>query len=99
MQYRRTRMILRKEGFVMVVEHLDIAEVAGAFTGIAGSWLVALQDHRSRYGFLAYLVSNVAWVVFAAWHAHWFLLVQNLAFTGSSLLGLWRGRRVRQGRG
>jgi len=98
-QHRRTRMFCVKEGGVIVVEQLDLAEVAGAFTGIAGSWLVALQDHRSRYGFLAYLVSNVAWVVFAAWHAHWFLLVQNLAFTGSSLLGLWRGRRVRQGRG
>ena len=49
------------------------------------------------WGFVAYLASNAGWILFAWIHAHWGLLAQQIAFTASSLLGvylwLWRPSR------
>lgn len=77
----------------------SFVEICGAGAGIAGAWLVALQDHRSRFGYWAFLISNMARLIFAGWNHRWFLFAQNLAFTGSSILGLTRAPHVGKGRG
>lgn len=64
-------------------------EIAAAASGVLGTVLLALNGPRAGLGFVAYLVSNAGWIWFAWWHAHWAMLVQQLAFTASSLLGIW----------
>lgn len=72
---------------------LAIELVAAAF-GVLGTVLLALNGKRAGWGFIAYLVSNAGWILFAWMHAHWGMLAQQVAFTASSLLGayvwLWK---------
>ena len=64
-------------------------EIAAAACGVLGTVLLALNGPRAGWGFVAYLASNAGWIWFAWWHGHWAMLVQQLAFTASSLLGIW----------
>lgn len=66
-----------------------ILEIVSAIFGIAGTVLLALNGPRAGWGFVAYLVSNAGWIAFAMAHNHWAMLGQQLAFTASSLLGIW----------
>ena len=67
---------------------LTIDLTAAAF-GVLGTVLLALTGPRAGWGFVAYLASNAGWIAFATIHHHWGLLAQQLAFTVSSLLGVW----------
>lgn len=64
------------------------SEILGSLFGIAGAWLLATQFHPA-WGFGAFLVSNLGWIAFSATLRHRWLLVQQLFFLGSSLIGLW----------
>lgn len=68
---------------------VSFIELMGATFGVLGTLLLALNGPRAGWGFVAYLVSNGAWIWFAWIHGHWGLLAQQLAFTASSLLGVW----------
>lgn len=65
-----------------------VVGAVSAFFGIAGALLLAMPSFPA-WGFAAFLVSNLGWLVFSAANRHWTLFVQQLAFMGSSLLGLW----------
>ena len=67
-------------------------EWIGAIFGLAGAWLVASHCTWSRYGWWAFLVANVALIGFALGGGHYGLLVQQVGFMGSSVLGLCRAR-------
>ena len=68
---------------------VDVAEIVGAINGMAGAWLIALRFKYSRWGWIAYLISNICWVAFAAdIHRNW-LLIQMIGFTFSSVVGVW----------
>lgn len=64
-------------------------ELTAAAFGVLGTILLALNGPRAGWGFVAYLASNAGWICFAWWHSHWGLLAQQVAFTASSLLGVW----------
>lgn len=64
------------------------AETFGALTGIGGAFLIASMSQYSRYGWLLFLCSNICWVVFAAQKRFHKLLLQQLAFTSTTLLGI-----------
>lgn len=64
-------------------------EITAAFFGVLGTILLAQNGPRAGWGFVAYLASNAGWIWFAWAHGHWGLLTQQLAFTVSSLLGVW----------
>lgn len=66
-----------------------IIELTAAAFGVLGTVLLALNGPRAGWGFVAFLASNAGWIAFAWIHAHWALLAQQLAFTVSSLLGVW----------
>lgn len=66
----------------------DHAESLGAFFGITGSLLLALGVPISRYGWLAFLMSNLAWIIFALLFRFRKLLVQSLFFTVTTLVGI-----------
>lgn len=65
------------------------AETFGALTGIGGALLVASMSRYSRCGWLLFLCSNVCWIVFAVEGNFDRMLLQQFAFTGTSLLGIW----------
>ena len=71
---------------------VSVAEWAGCVLGILGSLLLATNSRVSAWGFVAFLLSNVAWIVFALAEGKSGLLIQQVCFTGTSFLGLWQWR-------
>lgn len=65
-------------------------ELASAAFGVGGTVLLALNGRRAGWGFVAYLASNAGWITFAWIQGHWAMLAQQVAFTATSLFGIWR---------
>lgn len=65
-------------------------EAVGAGFGVLGTALLALNCRWSGLGFPAYLVSNVALIVFFKEHGHGGLLLMQVVFTLFSLVGIWQ---------
>lgn len=70
-------------------------EILGAVCGVCGSWVIAAGPRTAFYGFCCYLVSNLSWIGFAAYHEHWWQVGQQLCFFGSTLFGLWKWGRLK----
>jgi hypothetical protein len=68
-------------------------EWTGCTFGLLGAFLLATNTRFSGWGFVAFLVSNAAWIGFAAALGAGGLLMQQAGFTFTSLLGLYRWRR------
>jgi nicotinamide riboside transporter PnuC len=64
-------------------------EITAAAFGVLGTLLLALKGKHAGWGFVSYLASNAGWVAFAWMHGHFGLLAQQLAFTATSLVGIW----------
>ena len=62
----------------------------GFVFGVTGAFLLATNSKLSRWGWVAFLFSNVAWIIFSIASGLTSLLLQNLVFTATSLLGLKR---------
>lgn len=62
---------------------------AGAGFGVAGTLLLVFLGPWSKFGFVLYLASNFFWIRFGAVTKTPGLVAQNLAYTASSLLGIW----------
>lgn len=69
---------------------LQVFEWSGCALGLAGAWLLATNTRVSRYGWLAFLLANFAMIAFAVGIGAYGLLLQQVGFLGSSLLGLYR---------
>ncbi len=69
---------------------IDFLEWAGSLLGLLGALLLATHTRVSRYGWLAFLVANFAMIGFAFGIGRYGLLVQQLGFTATSLLGIYR---------
>lgn len=65
-------------------------EWSGALVGILGALLLALNSDISHYGWLAFLIANLVMIVFAWRIDRYGLLVQQLGFTCTTLLGIYR---------
>lgn len=65
-------------------------EAVGAAFGVLGTALLALNCRWSGLGFVAYLVSNVALILFFKEHGHAGLLLMQAVFTLFSLVGIWQ---------
>ena len=66
---------------------MNAATIAATF-GILGALLLAMPA-LPGWGFGAFVISNVAWLVVSARRAQWALHVQHWVFLACSLLGLW----------
>jgi hypothetical protein len=64
-------------------------EALAAAFGLAGAWLLATKGQHAAWGWWAFLASNVGWIAFGWIRRHWFLLLQQVGFTASSLWGIW----------
>jgi Nicotinamide mononucleotide transporter len=72
------------------MSELPWAPWAGCASGAIGSLLLATKSRASDWGFVVYLVSNVAWIsvgVLTGIHA---LCVQGLIYSVIALYGVWR---------
>jgi len=58
--------------------------------GLLGSFLLATHTQVSRYGWLAFLIANIAMIGFAFMGSHYGLLTQQLGFMATTLLGVYR---------
>ena len=69
---------------------IDLLEWVGSLTDLAGAFLLATHTRLSRFGWLAFLASNLALIGFFAGIERFGLLVQQLGFTATTLFGLYR---------
>jgi membrane-bound ClpP family serine protease len=69
-------------------------EWTGALLGLLGAYLIATHGRWARFGWLAFLGANAAMAGFALATDAYGLLLQQLGFTGSALLGLRRAWRA-----
>jgi hypothetical protein len=69
-----------------------LLEWLGAALGLLGAGLLATNTRFSAYGWLAFLASNVCWISYAHMLGAWGLLAQQIGFTATSCIGLWRWR-------
>lgn len=67
-----------------------ILEWSGALTGLVGSALLATNSDVSGWGFLAFLVSNLFWIGFGMMHRMHGMLLMQIGFTATSLMGIYR---------
>lgn len=74
-------------GVYLLWEHR--LEAAAAAFGLVGAWLLATKGQHAAWGWWAFLASNVGWIAFGWIRRHWFLLLQQLGFTASSLWGIY----------
>lgn len=62
----------------------------GCAMGLGGSLLLALNCRVSGWGFVLFLVSNVFWISFGLLTDAPGIVVMNLGFSGTSLMGVWK---------
>lgn len=62
----------------------------GSIAGILGALLLAANIQYSGYGWLLFLVSNIAWIVYALQSKIKSMLIMQLVFTSTSLIGIFR---------
>jgi hypothetical protein len=71
---------------------LHVYEWSGSILGLAGAFLLATHSALSRLGWVLFLAANLAMIAFAAGIGAYGLLLQQLGFTVTSLLGIYRSR-------
>ncbi len=65
-------------------------EWSGALVGIAGAALLATHSRVAKYGWLCFLAANLLFIAWALRIGATGLLVQQICFTLTSLLGIAR---------
>lgn len=66
----------------------SLLEWGAAAAGAAGSLLLAIAVHPA-YGFALFAVSNVGWIAVSLRRGLRALLVQQIVFTVTTMVGLW----------
>lgn len=67
-----------------------VFEWMGCVFGVAGALLLATNTSWSRYGWALFLAPNVFWIGYVVMGDAQGLLLQQVVFTGTSLLGVYR---------
>lgn len=65
-------------------------EWAGSLTGLLGAALIAVRCRFSGYGFLFFLLSNFCWIAYGLSTGASGLILMQIGFTATSLLGVYR---------
>jgi nicotinamide riboside transporter PnuC len=73
---------------------IDYLEWIGALSGLLGAFLLATHTNVSRYGWVAFLAANIAFIGFAIGIERYGLLLQQVGFMATSLLGLYRAGMI-----
>ena len=67
-----------------------IMEWSGSGAGVQGAIMLALNESFSGFGWIAFLVSNVAWIVYGRLMRIHSIVLMQLVFTATSLVGIYR---------
>ena len=65
-----------------------VIELLSTLLGMLGAALLATRSRWAGWAFVAWLISNVGWLVFGAGHQHWGFFIQQGVFTITSLAGI-----------
>ena len=76
----------------LIVTKTTVSEILGSVLGLLGSFLLALDFNNglSKWGFVSFLLSNCFWIYFSVQIKSKPLLIMQVGFTASSLLGIYR---------
>jgi len=69
---------------------IDSLEILGSVAGLTGAFLLATNTQISRWGWVLFLVANLALIGFSIGIDRFWLLIQQIGFMATSLLGLYR---------
>jgi nicotinamide riboside transporter PnuC len=73
---------------------MNLYEFMGCCFGLLGAFVLSLNCKHSGWGFVAFLGSNMAWIIFAIQNNLNGLLVMQIGFTVTSLIGIYRWRKT-----
>jgi len=62
----------------------------GCLVGLAGAFLLATKSKVSGFGFVLFLVSNMFWIAFGLMTDAPGLVVMQIGFSLTSILGVWK---------
>jgi hypothetical protein len=68
---------------------MQLIEFISAALGLLGAVLLATRSRWAGWAFVAWLISNIGWIVFGAGNQHWYFIAQQVGFTVTSVLGVW----------
>ncbi len=74
----------------MTILTTDVLQWLGCITGVIGSFLLALNTRHSGWGFVFFLVSNAFWVEYGLLTGAPGLTTNQVFFTATSSLGIYR---------
>jgi len=69
---------------------ITFLEWSGSLISLVGAFLLATHSQVSRYGWLAYLAANFVMIGFALGIGRYGLLLQQIGFTVTTLLGIYK---------
>lgn len=69
---------------------LLVLEWSGCIFGLIGAGLLAMNNRFSGWGFVAFLLSNALWIAYGLVMSSPGLVVMQVGFTATSLLGIYR---------
>ena len=69
---------------------LTLVGWTGSIAGLIGSLLLALNNSYSGWGFVGFLISNAAWFYYGIRTKTWSMVMMQVGFTGTSILGVWQ---------
>jgi nicotinamide riboside transporter PnuC len=67
---------------------VKLLEWSGSIAGILGAFLLALHSDISGYGFVFFMISNIAFITFAIKMKYWGILMMQVMFGATSVLGM-----------
>ena len=79
------------QAILNLTKEMTWCEFAGSFFGLMGAFLVAMQVSGSEYGFVFFLISNVFFIQFSLSNRYYALLLMQVGFTATSLMGIYNG--------
>lgn len=62
----------------------------GCATGLLGAALLSMNNRHSGWGFVLFLVSNFAWMTFGLITHSSSMVLMQIGFTATSLVGVWK---------
>ncbi|GAB4129835.1 MAG: hypothetical protein Fur0040_12470 [Sideroxydans sp.] len=69
---------------------IEAIEWTGCIIGLCGAMLLAMNTRYSAWGWVLFLLSNAAWILFGLMTHATGLVVMQLGFTITSLMGVWK---------
>ena len=73
----------------VMVNTKSLLEWSGCATGLAGAFVLAMNQPWSGWGWALFLLSNVAWIAFGLLTKAKGLVVMQCGFAFTSALGIW----------